>query len=125
MPILPQELFVALIFGAVLLAQFAYKQLRLKRDAVRSQAREGVPVALLEFLDGGLVEAAPPAQHPALVSPAAVQADPLSAVPLAQHPARRFARAALMPNRRAVQDAFVIAAILRPCRAQRSDQCVG
>jgi len=55
---------------------------------------------------------------PAAFPVRAVVAAPPRAVPApARRTARRFSRRALMGNRRAVQDAVVIAAILGPCRA--------
>lgn len=124
---LPQELLFALVFGAVLLAQFLFERLRLRKRGPLSEtesASQGEP----ETEEWGepdtgapeprAVEVPQPVQvvHPVPVR--AVVAAPPRAVPApARRTARRFSRRALMGNRRAVQDAVVIAAILGPCRA--------
>jgi hypothetical protein len=120
MPALPQELFFILIFGAVLLVQFLYKQL-LKRpewmqapgtleDSVDAAPRSPVPAPSRTLSH-------PRANEP----PKASVPDP---APRTTHRAgwrpHRFSRSSLMPDRRAVQDAVVIATILGPCLALRT-----
>lgn len=106
---LSQELVIGLIFGAILLVQFVYKQLR--RKALASmQTEPGAEV--------------PPAAMVSTVAPAAAAprpaAAPMRVAARTLPPARRYSRAALMPDRRAVQDAIVVAAILQPCHANRA-----
>ncbi len=104
---LSQELVIVLIFGAILLAQFLYKQLRRKAASMQEELEaEEPPVAVA------------PAVMPA-AAPRAVAA-PKRVAPRAAPRARRYSRAALMPDRRAVQDAIVIAATLQPCHANRA-----
>ena len=116
---LPQELVFALIFGAVLLVQFLMKWLR--RQSVPTEAD-----ADAEFEpepESGTLAQTPPVDElpppmlvpPARPSPAVPRAGPAPAT----RASRRFSRSALMTNRRAVQDAVVIATILGPCRAYR------
>lgn len=119
MPALPQELFFILIFGAVLLVQFLYRQL-VKRPEWMP------PPGTLE----DSVDAAQPAPEPApsrtlaharaTERPKSPVSDPAprTAYRAGRRP-RRFSRASLMPDRRAVQDAVVIATILGPCHALR------
>ena len=116
---LPQELIFALIFGAVLLVQFLMK--RLRRQSVPTEAdAEFEPEPESEC---GTLAQTPPVDElpppmlvpPARPSPAVPRAGPAPAT----RASRRFSRSALMTNRRAVQDAVVIATILGPCRAYR------
>ena len=117
----PQELVFALIFGAVVLVQFLLKHLR--RRGPRTEAEAEAEVEAEEGPARDTVaqlpraaEAPQPAQAlPTLAVPASPRAAP---TPLRRDP-RRFSRRSLMGNRRAVQDAVVIAAILGPCRAYR------
>lgn len=114
---LPQELVVALLFGAALLVQFLFRELRRKAESMQAEA-EATPVAVA--LEVPPVDAAPP---PAAARPAAPPPPPAPKRHVAvRHPprVRRFSRAALMPDRGAVQNAVVIAAILQPCHAQRT-----
>lgn len=115
---LSQELLIAFIFGAVMLVQLMFRLWR-SRSAVRQRPLEPesqlVPATLpVPLTDArATLEAAPATPPRAPISMAAG---------LMQQPAhrpRRFSRQALMPDRRAVQDAVVIAAILRPCHAHR------
>ena len=110
----PQELFMALIFGAVLLAQFLYRQLRQKALLMQAQR---VPQA--ETPAVALLTRTPVQAEPAEAPPAAAQIKARRAAGEIQRDPGRFSRAALMPDRRAVQKAIVIATILRPCHAQR------
>jgi len=109
----PQELIFVLIFGAVWLVQFLLKHRR-KRAPLTDVEAGSEPDTLAR------TPTAPEAPRPTLVpqtrpGPAAQRA---GLVP-AKRDSRRFSRSALMGNRRAVQDAFVIGVILRPCHAYR------
>jgi len=127
---LPQELVFVLVFGAVVLAQFLFRQLR-RRAALMQAELEPQARAQAEAAAAAtdvLLKAGPkPTQTDAVRLPQAVQAprgtttaaatyDSLR--PRSQHP-RRFSRQNLMADRRAIQDAIVIAAIMQPCHAQR------
>ena len=111
---LPPELLYALFFGAVLLFQYL-----MKRFGPQQQEQEQEQPPPLEESDPEL-----PAreQAPAPVFRAAAAVDirfaqskaPGASPALAE---RRFSRRTLMGNRRDVQNAVVIAAILGPCRA--------
>ena len=108
---LPVELLYALFFGVILLVQYI-----MKRFGPQQQEQPPPP---LEEPDP---ELSAREQAPAQVFREAAAADvrfDRSAAPgfppaLAE---RRFSRRALMGNRRDVQNAVVIAAILGPCRA--------
>jgi len=90
------------------------------------QARAQAAAAAAAAATAVLLKAEPkPAQTNAVGSPQAVRAP--RAAPVAaetnaslrpQH-SRRFSRQNLMADRRAIQDAIVIAAIMQPCHAQR------
>jgi len=117
----PQELVFALIFGAVMLVQFVLKRLRRRRPLTEveieaeTEAEEG-PERDTEAQWPRAADAPPPTQAlPTL----AVPAPPRAGLVPVRREARRFSRRSLMGNRRAVQDAVVIAAILGPCRAYR------
>ena len=119
----PQELIFALIFGAVMLVQFLLKHLRkrgpLSEGEVEAEAEaeaEETPERDTETQWPRAAEAPQPAQA---VPTLAVPAPPRASLVPARREARRFSRRSLMGNRRAVQDAVVIAAILGPCRAYR------
>ena len=117
----PQELFFFLLFGAVLLLQFVYKQWRRRPEGMRTPSAPQD-----QDLDEAAAMAAPPApawtftpagaNGPQWAAPATMAARTPS---LLRQRQRRFSRSGLMPDRRAVQDAIVIAAILSPCHAQR------
>jgi hypothetical protein len=123
MPALPQELFFILIFSAVLLVQFLYKQLVKRPEWMQP------PGTLEDSVDAAQPAPAPApsrtlshprsAERPKAPSPAPV---PTPAPPTAHRAGwrpRRFSRTSLMPDRRAVQDAVVVAALLGPCHALR------
>jgi hypothetical protein len=113
---LPQELFVALLFGAAMLVQFLYRELRRKAASMQAQVElEARPVEVASAAAPD--DAAPP---PAAARPPAPPPAPKRLAVRTPPQARRFSRAALMPDRRAVQNAVVIAAILQPCHAQRT-----
>jgi len=128
----PQELVFVIVFGAIMLAQFLYRQLRGKvasmqvelelqeQQQQRAQAQAEAAAVLLRAQPG-------PVQTEAVDSPPAVLASPAtpaaaaryaSQLPPSRHQ-RRFSRQGLLADRRAVQDAIVIAAIMQPCHAQR------
>jgi hypothetical protein len=119
----PQELFFFLLFGAVLLLQFVYKQWRGRAEGMQTPR---APQDWEQDLDEAAATATPPApawtftpagaSGPQWAAPAAMAA---RTPPLLRQRQRRFSRSGLMPDRRAVQDAIVIAAILSPCHAQR------
>lgn len=118
----PLELFIALFFGVIMLAQFLYGQLR--RRALLLQEQHAPPAE-------APATAAPPAtmRLPAPANLAKAQRREVQPAIAADAPARvsaqvwrpagRFSRPVLMPDQRAVQDAVVIATILSPCHAQR------
>jgi len=113
----PQELIFFLLFGAVLLLQLLYKHWRGKAEGMQAPGAPQEP---------DQATAAPPMPArpfaPASTNGPQPTATPAPAVrlsPLVRRRQRRFSRADLMPDRRAVQDAIVIAAILSPCHAQR------
>jgi hypothetical protein len=130
MPGMPQELFFALVFGAVLLVQFLYKQLRRKAASGPLEAEPAAPAAPLpstvarthaapaEAGSDGTTGTSEARQAP-VAARAALQAGPSNKQPRPRKQVRRFSRTALMPDRHAVQNAVVIAAILQPCHAHR------
>lgn len=119
---LPQELVIVVVFGAVLLIRLLYRGMR--RKAASMQARveqlvraEPAPAAAAAKAAATRVIAQPRSPRtPRSAPPAAAKPD----APLSPRRARRYTRAELMPDRRALQDAIVIAAILQPCHAQRA-----
>jgi len=113
----PQELIFFLLFGAVLLLQLLYKHWRGKAEGMQAP---GAPQEQEQATALPLAPARPYA--PSGANEPQQTATPAPAVrisPLVRRRQRRFSRADLMPDRRAVQDAIVIAAILSPCHAQR------
>ena len=104
---LPEELIYVLIFGAILLFQYLMKRFGPQQQQQPAQDE-------------------PDAELPAQAAPVAVSVSspsdalfgrsraPEASSALAR---RRFSRRSLMGNRRAVQNAIVIATILGPCRA--------
>ena len=120
---LPQELVFALIFGAVLLVQFLMKWLRRQSVPTEADADADAEFEPEPEPESGTLAQTPPVDElpppmlvpPARPSPAVPRAGPAPAT----RASRRFSRSALMTNRRAVQDAVVIATILGPCRAYR------
>ena len=128
----PQELVFVLVFGAIMLAQFLYRLLRgkaaLMQAELEQQAQTQAQAEAQAQAAAVLLRAQrKPAQTEAVDSPQpalAPRATPVRALtnaplpPRSQHP-RRFSRLDLMPDRRGLQDAIVIAAIMQPCHAQR------
>jgi len=132
----PQELVFVLVFGAIMLAQFLYRLLRGKAALMQAELEQQAQTqAQTQAQAEAQAQAAAvllraqrkPAQTEAVDSPQpalAPRATPVRALtnaplpPRSQHP-RRFSRLDLMPDRRGLQDAIVIAAIMQPCHAQR------
>lgn len=121
----PQELLIPLLFAVFLLVQFLYKQLR--NRALATQAHD---VPQTEPHAAAVLE---PTPAPAQAEPPRVRRIikdfgamvPASTAPASPPPRRhigRFSRPGLMPDRRAIQSAIVISAILRPCHAHRPHQ---
>lgn len=109
---LSQELVIALLFGAVFLAQFLYRQLRRKAMSMQKEHEAEVPPVATAST---VMPAAAPRPVATPITSASMRVAPR---PLRR--ARRYSRTALMPDGRAVQDAIVIAAILQPCHANRA-----
>jgi hypothetical protein len=108
------ELMIALVFGAILLVRFLYRLLRDRAKAMQRQvAPEHQPAA---------VASTPPDAAPRVIGAPGAALPPASTriSPRALPRARRFSRAGLMPDRRAMQDAIVVATILEPCHAHRA-----
>jgi hypothetical protein len=139
----PQELVVVLVFGAILLVQFLYRLLRRKAALMQAEL-EPQAQAQAQALAQARAQAQAQAQAQAAAAAVLLSAEPgpvqsgavvlpgALALPVtrtaaaryaslrqrSQHP-RRFSRQDLMPDRRALRDAIVIAAIVQPCHAQR------
>ena len=116
------ELLIALFIGAVMLARFLYAQLR--RRALLMQAQNAPPV---EARSAAVPPATqripiPDTQTKALrreALPTAASAQPVCAAAHVRRSAGRFSRQVLIPDRRAIHNALVIATILNPCHARR------
>ena len=128
----PEELVFLLIFGFVWLVQFLRRQRRRpappaadaerKAEAEADARAEAAAAAWAEAQTGPAPRA--PAFTPNLAEGprrAPVRRDRPAPTPASseRQTARRYSRSALMGDRRAVQDAVVVAAILQPCRARR------
>lgn len=118
---IPEDLLVVLLFAAFVLAQILRNWWRGKARSAKAESVAATP-ADVEPLSGP--ETAPPAQIP--WTPAQVEGPRPKPAPRAgqvllpvRPQARRFSRRMLMGDRRALQDAIVIATILGPCRAHR------
>ena len=118
----PGELIFLLIVGFFLLAQFLRR--RPRRETATAVDAERVTEAIMAANDQSLTAPHSPTLLPNRVegprrAPAPVERSvPALVAPLGPTP-HRYSRSALMGNRRAVQNAFVVAAILQPCRARR------
>lgn len=142
---LPQEL-IFVIVALVMLVQFMLKQWRKNVDPApreraldaeeeaaaaaaelqyqtQTQTQPQQPIRpvlpeqqLPEVVVPRLLVTLPPPRGP--MSPRAFPIASKQALPSRRSPSR-YSRAALMPNRRAVRQAFVINAILQPCHAHR------
>lgn len=105
----PTELIYVLVFGAILLFQYVMKRFGPQQQP---QSPQDEPVPEIPQQEQAIPE----------TSWASTASDirfgrsgaPSASAPLAR---RRFSRRALMGNKRDVQNAIVIAAILGPCRA--------
>lgn len=105
----PTELIYVLVFGVIVLLQYLMKRIGPQQQQEseqdepdpefpqQEQANSEIP-PVSTAPDTRFGRSAPPVDSPAL-------------------PQRRFSRQSLMGNRRAVQNAIVIATILGPCRA--------
>jgi hypothetical protein len=108
---IPQDLIFFLIFGAIVLFQILRAQWRRRTahppaaTAPALQAEESTP------------EPSPVQCLPEVPRATAARARTLP--PSVSGEAHRFSRWALLGNRRSMQNAIVIAAILQPCRAKR------
>lgn len=111
---IPQDLIFFLIFGAIVLFQILRAQWRRRTAhppaaaAPLAQAEEPAPEPSPVLSTASLPEVPRATAARARTLPASVSGE-----------AHRFSRWALLGNRRAMQNAIVIAAILQPCRAKR------
>lgn len=110
----PEELVLILIFGAVMLVQFLLK--RWRQRGPQPEDGLGPDDEFEPEAESPPIRAAPPPPE----APRRVVERKATFRP-AQQPrqGQRFARSTLMGNRRALQDAIVMATILGPCRAHR------
>jgi len=127
----PPELIFILVFGFVWLVQFLLKFRGKTAAGTDAEAQaESSAWAEPEPEPEPEPEARAPARPPAkgalpkgaLGTPGQPSLVPRRAAPVpapVKRESRRFSRHALMADRRAVQNAFVIAAILGPCHAHR------
>jgi hypothetical protein len=119
----PQELVFGLIFGAVLLVQFVLKRLRGRTPPTDAEPDTELGLDAEAQADAqrdsvARRPAAATAPQPAqTLNARPLPAPPRKALAPARHDARRFSLRSLLGNRRAVQEAIVIAAIVGPCRA--------
>lgn len=117
----PPELIYVLIFAAIMLFQFMMKKLERKaRQEQEGQPaqQDSIPEEYVARTYEEPAETAAPSAPPSVPKLAArhfVRTDATKAAPPLSR--RRFSRGSLMGNRRDVQNAMVIAAILGPCRA--------
>jgi uncharacterized protein YqfA (UPF0365 family) len=127
---LPEELIFLLIFGFVWLVQFLRRQRRRPAppasEAERKAEAEADARAEAEADAWANAQTGPVPRAPAFTPNLAegprrapVRRDRPAPTPSARQSARRYSRSALMGDRRAVQNAIVVAAILQPCRARR------
>ena len=114
---IPQEVIYVLIFAAILL--FQYLMRRGARQEPQDSAQDALALENSDEMPAETHEWGPAAPAASSLSRASV--DPLrrpeSPTALSAAPRRRFDRRSLMGNKREVQNAIVIAAILGPCRA--------
>ncbi len=105
----PTELIYVLVFGAILLFQYVMKRFGPQQQPQFPQDERvaEIPEQAQATPETSWVSAASDIRFGRSVTTSA-------AAPL---PERRFSRRALMGNKRDVQNAIVIAAILGPCRA--------
>jgi hypothetical protein len=118
---IPEDLIVFLLFGAFVLVQIL-------RNWRRNQARRATVEPIATPPADPVPQAETAAEAPGQLpwSPTLAEGPrPKPAAPASpgqaplQPQTRRFSRRALMGDRRALQDAIVVATILGPCRAQR------
>lgn len=122
---LTQETLFALIIGTVFIAQFLFKQLRRKAEEMRPETQ---PEADAQSAPTPAPLLANRSNTPATAVDAYNAAEELRTIPspvvstvsrVAGPHRRRFSRQALMPDRRAVQNAVVISTILQRCHAHK------
>ena len=113
---LPSELLYVLLFGAFLLLNFAMQKAARRREAEAAK-NQPAPEEIPEEEWRGSASGLPP---PATAGAAQRRAAPPAAAPLPAR--RRYSRQALLGSRRQVQEAFVVATILGPCRGDQPDQ---
>ncbi|MDO9507017.1 MAG: hypothetical protein Q8S92_02385 [Hydrogenophaga sp.] len=122
---LTQETFFALIVGTVFIAQFLFKQLRRKAEEMQPETQ---PEADAQSAPTPVPLLTNRSETPAIAVDAYKVVEELRTIPspvvstvsrVAGPRRRRFSRQALMPDRRAVQDAVVVSTILKPCHAHK------
>ena len=107
----PFELILVLLFGAAMLFN-ALMQKAAKRQQAEAAQDEPEPEEIPEEVWRAQSAAVLPPSVSAVMPQRRAEAPPVSTA----RPRRRFARQTLLGSRRKVQDAFVLAAILGPCR---------
>ena len=115
---LPPELIYGLIFIGFWLFQYVMRQVA-RRAAEQQAARESAAASLPDESAAAYREAEQIIATDSGTARAVAGAErrPERPATVAARPRHRYSRRALMGNRRAVQNAFVIATILGPCRA--------
>jgi hypothetical protein len=121
----PEELVFILIFAVVWLLQFL-RQRRQQAPPAPEDVRDADAEVKVEVELPAQARPSP-APRPQTFTPnltegprrALAQHDRAAPASHARQTARRYSRSALMGDRRAVQDAIVVATILQPCRAHR------
>ncbi len=120
---LPPELIYVLIFAGIILFQILTKRRRSPDPQGSGQdARVPQPADEISTMMAELEQLDPLAwgsSRPSVEPPVRTEAP----AALRTRPRRRFARQSLMGTRRDVQNAFVIATILGPCRALEPPGC--
>ena len=112
----PSELLYVLLFGAFLLFNFVMQKAARRRQAEVAQNQPEPEEIPEEEWRGSAADLQPPATAVA----AQRRGAPSAAAPMQAR--RRFSRHALLGTRRQVQDAYVVATILGPCRGDQPDQ---
>lgn len=113
----PPELLFVLFFLVVALIQFFLKTRRARRQPPPESAEDEARLEAPEPAWEGAQAASPsPARSSPSVSEIRFGRSAVATAPIPL-PSGRFARRLLMGNRRAMQNAIVVAAIVGPCRA--------
>jgi hypothetical protein len=113
----PPELLIVLFLLAVALVQFLLKARRVRRQPPPESAQDETHLEELEPAWEGAQAISPSPAHSVPSVPAIRFGRSAAATVSVRPPKGRFARRSLMGNRRAMQNAIVIAAIVGPCRA--------